>query len=145
MGISVMRHPPIAVQVWAIRMSEQEQNRANAIDFYKTAYLGEPAKAVERFVGEEYTQHNPAVGDGKAAFVQYFERMAAEYPGKTIEFVRSVSEGNLVALHTHQVWPDGDEYVTMDFFRFDESGKIVEHWDSIQEIPPTSANQNSMY
>jgi predicted SnoaL-like aldol condensation-catalyzing enzyme len=133
------------VQVQAIRMSEQEQNRANAIDFYKTAYLGEPAKAVERFVGKEYIQHNPAVGDGKAAFVQYFERMAAEYPGKTIEFVRSISEGDLVALHTHQVWPDGDEYVTMDFFRFDESGKIVEHWDSIQEIPPTSANQNSMY
>jgi predicted SnoaL-like aldol condensation-catalyzing enzyme len=126
-------------------MSEQEQNRANAIDFYKTAYLGEPAKAVERFVGEEYIQHNPAVGDGKAAFVQYFERMAAEHPGKTIEFVRSISEGDLVALHTHQVWPDGDEYVTIDFFRFDESGKIVEHWDSIQEIPPTSANQNSMY
>jgi predicted SnoaL-like aldol condensation-catalyzing enzyme len=140
-----MRQPPIAVQVQAIRMSEQEQNRANAIDFYKTAYLGEPAKAVERFVGEEYIQHNPAVGDGKAAFVEYFERMAAEYPGKTIEFVRSVSEGNLVALHTHQVWPDGDEYVTMDFFRFDEAGKIVEHWDSIQEIPPTSANQNSLY
>jgi predicted SnoaL-like aldol condensation-catalyzing enzyme len=140
-----MRHPPIAVQVQAIRMSEQKQNRANAIDFYKTAYLGEPAKAVERFVGEEYIQHNPAVGDGKAAFVEYFERMAAEYPGKTIEFVRSVSEGNLVALHTHQVWPDGDEYVTMDFFRFDASGKIVEHWDSIQEISPTSANQNSMY
>jgi predicted SnoaL-like aldol condensation-catalyzing enzyme len=140
-----MRQPPIAVQVQAIRMSEQEQNRANAIDFYKTAYLGEPAKAVERFVGEEYIQHNPAVGDGKAAFVEYFERMAAEYPGKTIEFVRSVSEGNLVALHTHQVWPDGDEYVTMDFFRFDEAGKIVEHWDSIQEISPTSANQNSMY
>jgi predicted SnoaL-like aldol condensation-catalyzing enzyme len=140
-----MRHPPIAVQVQAIRMSEQKQNRTNAIDFYKTAYLGEPAKAVERFVGEEYIQHNPAVGDGKAAFVEYFERMAAEYPRKTIEFVRSVSEGNLVALHTHQVWPDGDEYVTMDFFRFDASGKIVEHWDSIQEIPPTSANQNSMY
>jgi predicted SnoaL-like aldol condensation-catalyzing enzyme len=140
-----MRHPPIAVQVWAIRMSEQEQNRANAIDFYKTAYLGDPAKAVERFVGEEYIQHNPAVGDGKAAFVEYFERMAAEYPGKTIEFVRSVSEGNFVALHTHQVWPDGDEFVTMDFFRFDESGKIVEHWDSIQEVPRMSANQNSMY
>ena len=104
-----------------------------------------PAKAVERFVGDEYIQHNPAVGDGKAAFVEYFERMAAEYPKKTIEFVRSVSDGNLVALHTHQVWPDGDEYVTMDFFRFDASGKIVEHWDSIQEIPPTSANQNSMY
>jgi len=49
-----------------------------------------------------------------------------------------------VALHTHQVWPH-KEYVTMDFLRFDENGKIVEHWDAIQQIPETSANGNTMY
>ena len=62
-----------------------------------------------------------------------------------IEFVRSVAEGNIVALHTHQTWPGNDEYVTMDFFRFDENGKICEHWDSIQQIPKNSANPNTMY
>ena len=36
-------------------------------------------------------------------------------------------------------------YVTMDFFRFDENGKIVEHWDSMQEIPGESENNNTMY
>ena len=71
--------------------------------------------------------------------------MGAEYPDKSIEFVRSVAEDNMVALHTHQTWPDNEEYVTMDFFRFDESGKIVEHWDSMQEIPSDSANNNTMY
>lgn len=125
--------------------SEQERNRRNAIAFYETAYLGEPRKAVAAYVGEEYIQHNPAVGDGRLAFIEYFERMDSEYPGKQIEFVRSVAEGDLVALHTHQTWPDGDEYVTMDFFRFDSNGKIVEHWDSIQEIPSESANDNGMY
>jgi len=126
-------------------MSDQERNRASAIEFYRMAYLGEPAKAVDRHVGQDYVQHNPLVGDGKEAFVEYFERMAVEHPDKTIEFVRSVSEGDLVALHTHQVWPSDAEYVTMDFFRFDASGKIVEHWDSIQTIPASSANQNPMY
>jgi predicted SnoaL-like aldol condensation-catalyzing enzyme len=33
----------------------------------------------------------------------------------------------------------------MDFFRFDDNGKIVEHWDSIQEIPEASENGNTMY
>lgn len=126
-------------------ITDQERNRQNAISFYETAYLGKPRKAVDNFVGEEYIQHNPLVGNGKGAFIEYFEKMADEFPEKTITFVRSVSEGNLVALHTHQSWPGGDEYVTMDFFRFDPSGKIVEHWDSIQEVPKESANGNSMY
>jgi predicted SnoaL-like aldol condensation-catalyzing enzyme len=48
-------------------------------------------------------------------------------------------------LHTHQIWNGDGEYVTMDFFRFDENGKIVEHWDSIQQVPEESANSNKMY
>ena len=123
----------------------QQINKRNAIAFYRTAYLGEPAKAVEKYVGAEYIQHNPAVGDGKQAFIDYFEEMARDYPGKGIEFVRAVAEHDLVALHTHQTWPGGDEYVTMDFFRFDKNGKIVEHWDSIQAIPAETKNGNSMY
>lgn len=122
-----------------------ERMKHNAIAFYKTAYLGQPRKAVDLYVGERYIQHNPAVGDGIQPFIAYFEKMAQEYPDKSIEFVRSVAEGDLVALHTHQTWPDDDEYVTMDFFRFDVNEKIVEHWDSIQSIPDKSENGNGMY
>ena len=122
-----------------------ELNKQNAIAFYRTAYLGDPAKAVEMYVGDEYIQHNPLVGNGKQAFIDYFTEMAEQYPDKEIEFVRAVAEGDLVALHTHQTWPGNDEYVTMDFFRFDENGKIVEHWDSIQKIPESTRNGNTMY
>ncbi len=122
-----------------------EENKRNAIAFYKTAYEGNPMDAIEQYVGEEYIQHNPDVADGIQGFIDYFERMQREYPHKSIEFVRCIAEGNLVALHTHQTWPGNDEYVTMDFLRFDENGKICEHWDSIQQIPKASANQNSMY
>lgn len=120
-------------------------NKENAIAFYKMAYEGDPAKAVELYVGDMYIQHNPLVGDGKQPFIDYFNRMQAEYPNKSIEFVRAVAEHNLVALHTHQVWPGNEEYVTMDFFRFDDNGKIVEHWDAMQMIPEESAHNNTMY
>jgi predicted SnoaL-like aldol condensation-catalyzing enzyme len=120
-------------------------NKQNAIAFYRMAYLGDPAKAVEMYVGAEYIQHNPLVGDGKQAFIDYFTEMADRYPNKEIEFVRAVTEGDLVALHTHQTWPGNKEYVTMDFFRFDENGKIVEHWDSMQEVPNETKNGNLMY
>ena len=122
-----------------------KKNKNNAVSFYKMAYEGNPRKAVELFVGAEYIQHNPLVGDGKEPFIEYFEQMATEYPDKSIEFIRSVAEGDLVALHTHQIWPGNEEYVTMDFFRFDDMGKIEEHWDSMQEIPLSSANNNTMY
>lgn len=122
-----------------------KRNKQIALNFYKTAYEGDPRKAVELYVGDQYIQHNPYVKDGKEGFIEYFERMQREYPDKSIEFVRSIAEGNLVALHTHQVWPNNEEYITMDFFRFDNNGKIVEHWDAIQQIPKKAAHNNKMY
>jgi predicted SnoaL-like aldol condensation-catalyzing enzyme len=131
---------------WRIEMQYNPvANKQSAIEFYRMAYLGEPARAVELYVGAEHIQHNPLVGDGKQAFIDYFTEMANQYPNKEIEFVRTVAEGNLVALHTHQTWPGNEEYATMDFFRFDENGKIVEHWDSIQKIPDETKNNNLMY
>lgn len=122
-----------------------EKNKQSAIAFYKMAYEGDPGQAVELYIGANYIQHNPDVANGTDGFIEYFERMGREYPEKSIEFVRCIAEGDLVALHTHQTWPGSDEYVTMDFFRFDSEGKIVEHWDSIQQIPKQSANGNTMY
>lgn len=122
-----------------------EQNKKNAIAFYKMAYEGNPAEATRLYVGSEYIQHNPDVANGLEGFIEYFERMQREYPEKSIEFRRCIAEGDLVALHTHQIWPGNDQYVTMDFFRFDENGKICEHWDSIQQVPKTSKNLNTMY
>ena len=54
------------------------QNKENAIAFYQMAYSGQPRKAVEKYVGDEYIQHNPLVGDGKKAFIEYFDQMHRE-------------------------------------------------------------------
>lgn len=97
------------------------------------------------YVGAEYIQHNPLVGDGKQAFIDYFTEMAVKYSSKEIEFVRAVAEGDLVALHTHQTWTGNEEYATMDIFQFDAEGKITEHWGAIQEVPNETKNGNPMY
>ena len=123
-----------------------EQNKVNVMAFYDLAFNQcKPAEAMERYTGNDYIQHNPAVGNGKEAFIEYFSRMADEYPGKRVYFVRAIAEGNYVVVHTRQEWPGDDDWASIDIFRLDDSGKIIEHWDVLQRVPKESANNNSMF
>jgi predicted SnoaL-like aldol condensation-catalyzing enzyme len=99
-----------------------EANKSTVTAFYDLMFNQcRPEEAIRRYAGATYIQHNPAVADGADAFIEYFDRMAREYPGKRVEFRRVLAEGDFAA------------------------GKIIENWDVLQRVPERSANRNTMF
>jgi predicted SnoaL-like aldol condensation-catalyzing enzyme len=124
-----------------------ERNKRNVVAYYTTAFNDkDPELAVSLYGGSQYIQHNPLAANGFAAFIAFVNSFTAAFPDAHIDIRRVVAECDLVVTHSLATGavpvygPLGSKVV--DIFRLDENGKIVEHWDVLAQLSPTSANGN---
>jgi predicted SnoaL-like aldol condensation-catalyzing enzyme len=127
-------------------MSDVEQNKQAVVDFLQASFVdGEPEQAVARHVGDRYIQHNPLVPDGAEPFVGFVHWLRGQHPELQFEIKHVVADGDLVVTHSHMSGsPSELGQAVADVFRV-ENGKLVEHWDVIQEVPAESRNDNGMF
>jgi predicted SnoaL-like aldol condensation-catalyzing enzyme len=114
--------------------------------FVQTFYIEKKVReAFETWVVPGYIQHNPMAKTGRDAAIAFLEPFFANTPGLNYEIKRIIADGNLVAVHARmRRAPEDRGSAVVDILRV-EGCKIVEHWDVIQPVPETSANDNTMF
>jgi len=121
-------------------------NTETVVAFYTQSFNdGAPEAAAERALGGTYVQHNPSAPDGAEAFIAYVHSMRERFPDLHLDVKRTVAEGDLVVTHSAFHLVPGDRGMAVaDVWRL-EDGRIVEHWDVMQQVPEQSANTNTMF
>jgi predicted SnoaL-like aldol condensation-catalyzing enzyme len=125
--------------------AKEEANRKVVLEFYEKGLNQKNADAAIAMMGDRYVQHNPNAADGPEGFRKFIGFLKEKFPNSKSEIKRSFVDGDYVILHVHAVREPGTRgSAIVDIFKL-ENGKIVEHWDAVQPIPETSANNNGMF
>lgn len=122
-----------------------EPNEILVATYYDLAINQKDFAAASEYMGSQYIQHNPSAPDGPEGLEQFIGYLKANLPEYHSEIKRCFSDGDYVILHVHnKPTPDSSGKAIVDIFRL-EHGKVVEHWDVIQDIPDNPKNDNTMF
>ncbi len=130
----------------AASKGEMERNKKNVIAFYDAAINKKDFEVAKKYFGAQYKQHNPSAADGPEGLKGFIAFLKDKFPNSKSEFKRVFADGDYVIVHVHAVREPGTRgFSIIDIFRLDSKGKIIEHWDVLQAVPDTAANNNTMF
>jgi predicted SnoaL-like aldol condensation-catalyzing enzyme len=155
MGSNIRRFYSVTVTAWlllalpglaaAADAGQLESNKKTAVAFYEASINQKDFAAAAPFLGPYYKQHNPTAKDGAEGLKAFIDFLKARYPRQHGDIRQVIAEGDLVVLHVHSTRDDNTPgRAIVDIFRL-QNGKVVEHWDVIQDIPAQGANSNGMF
>jgi len=125
----------------------EEENKRLVIEFYNKSINDKDYEAAAQYLGDKYIQHNPTAADGPEGLKGFIAFLKAQFPQQHNEIKHAYVDGDFVILHVHSVREPGSlGRAIVDIFRL-ENGKIVEHWDVIQDVvaPDQARNPNGMF
>ena len=122
-----------------------EANKKTVVAFYEAAINQKNFEVASQYLGSRYTQHNPTAADGPEGLKAFVSFLQENYPSAHSDIKQVFAEGDYVILHVLSIREPGTRgRAIFDLFKL-ENGKIVEHWDAVQDIPEKSANDNGMF
>jgi predicted SnoaL-like aldol condensation-catalyzing enzyme len=114
--------------------ANMETNKEVALKVLKGAFIERDVTVVGRYFSPDYVQHNPVIPSGSKAIANLIPTLK----DLSYEIGMVVAEGDLVMVHGRYVGWGPKPLVAVDIFKV-KDGKVVEHWDVMQEEVPASA------
>lgn len=116
-----------------------------AVDFLRLASSGKVREAYEKYIHPDFRHHNPYFPGDRKSLLNGMEKSAVEFPNKVYKVVRTLEDGNLVAVHGWvKLTPEAPKIALIHIFRFEEN-LIIEEWKTAQDVPKESSNKNGMF
>jgi predicted SnoaL-like aldol condensation-catalyzing enzyme len=125
------------------RAEQARRNKELITRYYDLALNKKDFAAARAYIGPYYRQHSTYGADGPEGLANFVEWAKVNIPDLHVEFVRLIADGDYVLMHNRGSNSPGTKAV-VDIFRI-ENGKVVEHWDVLQDVPSNAKNTNTMF
>jgi predicted SnoaL-like aldol condensation-catalyzing enzyme len=134
-------HTMIDGPTTATDLDKTESNKALLQAYMDDLLAGRRDKFPSYFDGISCIQHNPCIADNLTGLINGLQDLAKR--GKAVKYERVhkiLGEGNFVLVISEGTF--GDKLTAFyDLYRIG-NGKIAEHWDTLETIPPPSEWKN---